>query len=126
MARSSAVSIKGSNSGGKIISFLLVLIGHLDPPPILFCADSQGKDKAAQSIGQGIEHVRIPPWHEILMDLIGDTVEKGNKKRDEDRMKIDPGFLQGKIYQRGKQPVCQQMNQLISKGEGRGFYGRGK
>jgi hypothetical protein len=49
--------------------------------------DSQGERKGTQGIGEGIERIRLPSWHEMLMDFIQETVEKGNEERDENGMK---------------------------------------
>ena len=52
--------------------------------------NSQEEDKGTHGIGQGIEQIRLPPRHEMLMDLIRETVVKGNEEGDENRMKNCP------------------------------------
>jgi len=124
--KSCRLNLKASNSGRKIISRSPVLIGQLYPPPIPFGVDSHGKDESTQGIGYGIEHVRVPSWHEILMDLIRDTVEKGNEKGDENRIHSGPPSLSSEVYERCKQPVFQKMVELIGKGKNGEFLGCGK
>jgi hypothetical protein len=61
--------------------------------------DSEGEDKTAHGIGHGIQYIRIPSRHEILMYLVRDAVERGNEKGYENGVTIDLCPLQGEIYE---------------------------
>ena len=109
--RAAALQLIRFKFRGKIISCSPLLIGQPYAPPILYNMDSEGEDNATHGIGNGIKHIRIPSRHKILVDLIRDPVEKGNEKRDKNRLVIFSGQnISGRqaTHFQVNEPVCQQ------------------